>query len=391
MTPPRRCPGCPTPPGTPCPAVDGVHRAPHPRYCELVAADPAVWAPKVLSRARADAGDALPPDRTGPSPSRELVIAHYRADLGWLADVPPIVDRITVYTKGPECEVPDDPRIQVVKRPNRGREAEVIAAHVDWAWDSLAGVTLFSQDNPFEHCPDFLSRLEHPYAEPTPLSVGHPSAPIEAWITARDRIEEHFGHEVRYGDATVHAHPGVPAWFNEKAWDYLFAEHMPRPLWFAYGAQWAVPRDRLTHRPRAFWRHLASEIVRGETARPMSSYTVPPLNPWSAEALWRYVFNDTPLNPAFLPAVPAQTHESPATATTSNLTIQQVRKASREAVERQQRAKACPHRRELTPDERAACGCRGRVTAKCAAGRSRRDNGYVLLDECVACPLKEES
>lgn len=344
-----------------------------------------------VARPKTTAPYTLPASRPGPAPARELVVAHYRADLAWLADVPPIVDRITVYAKGPGCEVPDDPRIQVIRRPNRGREAEVIAAHVDWAWGSLADVTLFSQDNPFDHCPDFLARLEHPYAEPVPLSVGHPSAPIEAWITDRDRIEEHFGHEVRYGDATVHAHPGVPAWFNPATWDYLFAEPMPRPLWFAYGAQWAVPRERLTHRPRAFWRHLAAEIVRGETARPMSSYTDPPLNPWSAEALWRYVFSDTPLNPAFLPAVPAQKHGSPAAVPTPNPTVQRVREASREAVESHRKAKACPHRIELTPDERAACGCRGSVTAKCAAGRSRRENGYVTLDECVACPLKEES
>ncbi len=51
----KRCGHCPVPDGILCPAVDGVHRAPHPRYCELTAQSDD-WRDKVLRRALDDAG-----------------------------------------------------------------------------------------------------------------------------------------------------------------------------------------------------------------------------------------------------------------------------------------------------------------------------------------------
>jgi glycosyltransferase involved in cell wall biosynthesis len=57
----------------------------------------------------------------------------------------------------------------------------------------------------------------------------------------------------------------------------------------------------------------------------------------------------------------------------------------RQAVESLAAARACPHRRELTEEEARECGCRAHITAVCLAGKSRKDNQRVLLDECVAC------
>lgn len=59
--------------------------------------------------------------------------------------------------------------------------------------------------------------------------------------------------------------------------------------------------------------------------------------------------------------------------------------AGRQAVAAMERAKSCPGRRELTPEERRGCGCNGRVMAVCLAGKSRRDDQRVSLAECVAC------
>lgn len=379
----------------PCPAVDGVHRAVHPRYCELVAERPDVWAAKVLARALSDAGMRVDDGRPAEPPRRELVIAHYRAPLAWVAKVPPAVDRITVYTRGGAPIGPDvtgDPRVRVVSRPGPGREAEVMAAHVAGAWDTLASdVTLFAQDNPFDHCPDFLGRLALPYDEPTAMSIGHPSAAylLPSWVTDLDRRETHHGYEVRYGDATIHAHHGQPPWFNPAAWSHLFAGEMPRPLWFAYGAQWAVPKANLTHRPRAFWAQLAREIVAGERSKPMSSWTDPPLNPWAAEALWRYVFGDEPVRAGFVP----QTTTGPAPArgtdpAASGLTHQQDHTpptAGRQAVDRLTLALACDYRVPLSVPEQSACGCSRRGAALCLLGKSRREDGRVTLAECVAC------
>jgi hypothetical protein len=242
---------------------------------------PAPWSP-------------LPAADRGP-PRRELVVAHYRADLAWLADVPAAVDRITVYTKGPECVVPPDPRITVMPRPNAGREAETIASHVAACHGSLADLTLFAQDSPRDHAPDFLARLAPPYDAPTTLTTRYLPGVPAGWITARDKVEAVHGLEVRYGDARVNGHgDGSDArpWFDTRAWDHVFEGECPDPLWFGYSAQWAVPRANLLARPRGFWAWHAGQIVAGEASRPNSSRdTDPPANPWSAEALWRYVFD----------------------------------------------------------------------------------------------------
>jgi glycosyltransferase involved in cell wall biosynthesis len=57
----------------------------------------------------------------------------------------------------------------------------------------------------------------------------------------------------------------------------------------------------------------------------------------------------------------------------------------RQAVASLAAARSCPHRVELTDEERAGCGCRGSVTARCAAGKSRREDQRVSLGECMAC------
>ena len=273
-------------------------------------------------------------------PHVQLVVAAYHEDLSWLNEV---ACSVLVYHKGGAC--PEG--VPCVMLPNTQREAGTILHHVVTRYDHLAPVTIFCQGWPFDHSPDFLARLALPYDRPTSLTIHYLPGKPEQWIKDRDLIEEAHGFVSRYGDATIQAHPGVPAWFDTRSWDYLFDVPMPRPLWFGYGATWAVPREFIRARPRVFWAHLLSICDGGASGE---SCTNPPINPWSLEALWRYLWSDPRAYP----------HRK-------RLEIVGTREAAL-------LARTCLHR--------SPCAC---VQDHCALGRGR--DGEVYLSDCIDCVL----
>jgi hypothetical protein len=300
---------------------------------------PGPWTWDVASAVQGDAPVVIPPRER--DPRVQLVVAAYHEHLAWLADV---ACDVLVYHKGGACPggVPCE------SLPNTQREAGTILHHIVSRYDRLAPLTIFCQGRPFDHSPDFLARLSLPYDRPTSLTIHYLPDKPEQWIKDRDRVESVGGFEVRYGNATIQAHPGTPAWFDTRAWDYVFDVPMPRPLWFGYGATWAVPRGFIRARPRALWAHLLSICDSGTSGQ---SHTDPPINPWSLEALWRYLWSD----PAEFP------HHK-------RLEIVGRREA-------QVLATACPHR-----------DCFSCAKARCGLGRGR--GGEVYLSDCVDCVLE---
>jgi len=315
----------------------------HPRWRELAETRPEYHPAIVREAERVRRGAmgplfapaAIPP--RGRDPSRRLVVAAYREDLAWLAEVP---YEVIVYHKGANCPT----GVPCVDLPNEKREAGSYLYHVVTEWDRLAPLTVFCQGNPFEHSPDFLERLSLPYDEPTSLSTRYKeNEPADA-VKALDLVVDHHGYEVRYGDATADHKDGSTGarWFDPKAWDHVFACPVPDPLWFGYGACWAVPREAIRRRGLAFYRWLLAECDAGHDGR---STTDPPLNPWTLEALWRYVWAD----PAEYP------HREP----------------------------------ELPPAWRQAAGLAGSVVAHAASGFEHAEASVVAarLAACEACPF----
>jgi hypothetical protein len=68
-----RCESCPVDTATPCPAAS------HARYCDLVTADPAVWAPRLIAKAK-----RVPPPVTPPS-LVEQAVAVTSSMTKWIA------------------------------------------------------------------------------------------------------------------------------------------------------------------------------------------------------------------------------------------------------------------------------------------------------------------
>ena len=104
-----------------------------------------------------------------------LVVARYREDLSWLTQVPESFD-IVVYNKGPSL-ADTLPRLrahslEVMDRPNVGRESETILHHLMTRYGSHPEWTYFLQGHPFDHGADVISLLSKPPLVPlcAPLS-----------------------------------------------------------------------------------------------------------------------------------------------------------------------------------------------------------------------------
>ena len=219
---------------------------------------------------------------------REIVVARYREDLGWLADVPADYRRIAYSPT--EVEVPEGVELRVIPG-GFARESGAYLLHITEHWAELPHQTVFCQADPFDHSPDFLARLGPWYGRPTTLTTRYLEDKPADWIKALDRVEEVEGFEVRYGDGLAdHQDATRPweRWFSPDAWKWLFEVEIPRPLWFGYGCCWAVPREFIRPRPLSFWRGLRSALEASDWQRG-SSRTNPPVNPWTLEAMFLYI------------------------------------------------------------------------------------------------------
>lgn len=295
----------------------------------------------------------------------ELVVAHYREQLAWLADAP---CPATVYTKGgaPIVGVP------AVRLPNVGREAHTHLFHIVNRYDSLAEWTAFVQGDPFPHAPDLLARLTLRPDRPLSLTRYYLPETSPPAVAALDLVESFGGFESRYGDTRTFGGQSFPrgreAWFA-RAWHAVFDCPQPSPWYFGFGALWMVPRASILARPRAFWSRLLEVISHtpaGTARQPWSDWQAHPLNAWAFEALWFYLFADPGRYPARA-AVAAPTGGTNQSA------------EGRDAMRRAALARSCPHR-----------GCKtGCQSAECLIGQGdRRDGREATFRHCTLSCLR---
>ena len=89
-----------------------------------------------------------------------VVLARYEEDVSWILSYPKV--RFAIYNKGPElpAEVLAHGRLEVVAKPNRGREGASYIDYVRDHYDALPAVVVFSQAAPTDKVPDFYAFLD---------------------------------------------------------------------------------------------------------------------------------------------------------------------------------------------------------------------------------------
>jgi hypothetical protein len=173
----------------------------------------------------------------------ELVVARYREDLSWLANIPPQI-RTTVYDKsGDKSEGGSTPgTAQLLSLPNVGREAHTYLHHIHARYETLAPLTVFCQGKPFDHAFNFHKTLRE-------LASGKTLAEKFFWL----------GHV-----ADTDSPSGIlfENWSKNPARETLDLNAFHRALFgcdgpqeypFFGGAQFIVSREKICERPKTFY------------------------------------------------------------------------------------------------------------------------------------------
>jgi len=92
----------------------------------------------------------------------DVVVSRYKEDFAWIKKISKFVDRIFLYNKS-GLSIPDrwnTANSRIIDLENIGRESDTILYHIIANYDDLADITIFSQGNPFDHCPNMLELIE---------------------------------------------------------------------------------------------------------------------------------------------------------------------------------------------------------------------------------------
>lgn len=161
-------------------------------------------------------------------PERQMVVARYKEETSWLdyfSDWNPVV-----YDKGnPGAKNP---------LPNIGREAHTYLHHILENYDRLAELTVFLQGNPFEHAPDLYETL---YG-------------LDDNVGFRDLSDAVLAE-------TADGNPFQPGLKLARGYRELFEEDPPEFFLCRASACFAVHREVIQSRPRAFYERLMRSVL----------------------------------------------------------------------------------------------------------------------------------
>ena len=192
---------------------------------------------------------------------KELVIAAYDRDYSWVKLLNPDI-KVTVYRKGPNELLEDE----ILVEPNLGRDVHTFFNHLYTQYDTLADVTFFSQDFPFDHVSNYVELINGTEA---------------LWnIHAKQSTDGCWFFCTQYGVITCDRngaphHPGLDL---PTMWATLFDTDCPDTISFTPTGHFAITKDHARKIPKEFYKHTLNILETQETS------------PWEIERLEPYIF-----------------------------------------------------------------------------------------------------
>lgn len=215
----------------------------------------------------------------------ELIVARYNEDVSWVLTLPANL-QITIYNKGlsgVSAAVAADSRVKIIQLPFVGKESETYARHCFERYETLAGFTIFSQGDPFEHAPYLISLIrstvagkEDPdYVCYTNQYLSHDNMPPAKLLDEYKHVRhERFSlHTLQ----TIYQHSVITELFMARPYQKLYGlkqgdnimkdfftriglpEHVPNDedvANFGYGAVFGVGRARINAIPRQVYSNV---------------------------------------------------------------------------------------------------------------------------------------
>lgn len=207
----------------------------------------------------------------------DLVVARYREGVEWTRNVPPSL-RVFIYDKGGDLDPATVVRAKVASLDNVGFEAHTYLHHIITHYDGLPALTVFCQGHPFDHVHDM-----HPFLRG--IVAGTQRVDAFRWLGFIIDSDDPYGRRLfvpwrkNEDSRELALHDFCQQLFGEpaKAWSHFYV-----------GAQFAITREQIRVRSRAFYQQaldLAVNYPDGGTC---------------FERVWDRVFDVVGVDPALL-------------------------------------------------------------------------------------------
>ncbi|CAM9690842.1 unnamed protein product, partial [Phaeothamnion confervicola] len=203
----------------------------------------------------------------------ELVVAHFKEDLGWLNDLVescPLNSMFlaTVYEKGGSSEIDADKSSQSLVQhkvlKNVGRETHTYLSHIIENYYKLADVTAFVQGKPSDHSMTIKTDLED-------------------LVTGRYEVNS-FKYlsdwRIEIKNFVPQYHPRIQRMLGD-LYDDLFRTVRPQRFCFNAGAMFCVTRQTIQQRPKWFYEYLIGFVDKA----------INPIHGFCFERLWELIFD----------------------------------------------------------------------------------------------------
>lgn len=210
----------------------------------------------------------------------EIVVAHYNEDLSWLKEHN---NECCIYSKGGSKNAPQLP-FTYTPLPNIGREGHTFLHHTVNQYDSLADVTLFLQGRIDDHVDMTLAEMRARALSTTPGQVRtFPFRELELFEHWDGIPWEQYPCWKRWSSMETQKMKESPLQYFQK---YITeSDRIPVAVGFAPGAIFAVRKETIYQRSKAYYERLLQQMFLGDMAH------VNPETGHYMERFWLAMFN----------------------------------------------------------------------------------------------------